>query len=244
MEVKTTTRVRVAPRTARFRPVLAGSRPGAGFRCSDLGRPTGRRATNYNPAMVAGLILAAGRSTRMGRSKALLMTPDGVTFVVRLLHALSSGGVDAPLVVVRSADAELQRQVESVGARFVVNADADEGGQLSSLLAGLHKADRPGIRGLMVTPVDAPMVTAETISTLIGVFSNTRASIVRPRYQGRNGHPVIFPRELFDDLRHANPATGATAVVRAHESANVNVDVDDAGVIADIDTPEDYAKLQ
>jgi molybdenum cofactor cytidylyltransferase len=210
----------------------------------DLTRPTCNRPTNYNPAMVAGLILAAGRSTRMGRSKALLMTPDGMTFVVRLLRALSSGGVDAPIVVVRSDDAELQREVESDGARFVVNPDADKGGQLSSLLAGLQKTDRPGIRGLMVTPVDAPMVTPETISTLVDVFNNTPASIVRPRYQGRHGHPVIFPRELFDDLRHASPATGAKAVVRAHESAVVNVDVDDPGVIADIDTPEDYAKLQ
>ncbi len=193
--------------------------------------------------MVAGIILAAGRSTRMGRSKALLVTPGGISFVARLIHALAGGGVDGPIVVGRSDDAELQREVDSAGARFVTNPDADAGGQLSSLLAGLHKADRPGIRGLMVTPVDAPMVTPETVSRLIGVFSNTSAPIVRPRYQGRNGHPVIFSRELFDDLRHASPATGAKAVLRAHEDGIVNVDVDDAGVIADIDTPEDYAKL-
>ena len=99
--------------------------------------------------MVAGIILAGGRSTRMGRSKALLRTPDGVTFVGRLIHVLSSGGVDGPLVVGRSDDAELQHAVDSAGARFVVNPAADEGGQLSSLLAGLHKADRPGVRALM-----------------------------------------------------------------------------------------------
>jgi molybdenum cofactor cytidylyltransferase len=194
--------------------------------------------------MVAGIILAGGRSTRMGRSKALLTTPDGVTFVGRLIRALSGGGVDGPLVVGRSDDAELQREVDSAGARFVVNPDADEGGQLSSLLAGLHKADRPGVRALMVTPVDAPMVTPETVSRLIDVFRQTSASIVRPRYQGRNGHPVIFSRELFDDLRHASPASGAKAVLRAHENGIMNVDVDDPGVIGDIDTPADYEKLQ
>jgi molybdenum cofactor cytidylyltransferase len=193
--------------------------------------------------MVAGIILAAGRSTRMGRPKALLMTADGVTFVARLIHVLSGGGVDGPLVVGRSDDAELQREVDSAGARFVTNPDADAGGQLSSLLSGLHKADRPGIRGLMVTPVDAPMVTPETVSRLIEVFKNTSAPIVRPRYQGRNGHPVIFSRELFDDLRHASPATGAKAVLRAHENGIINVDVDDPGVVADIDTPDDYKNL-
>lgn len=193
--------------------------------------------------MVAGIILAAGRSTRMGRSKAMLMTPDGMTFVARLLQALAGGGVDAPLVVGRPDDTELQREVDSAGARFVMNPDADGGGQLSSLLAGLRKADRPGIRALMVTPVDAPMVRSETVSRLIAVFRDTSGSIVRPRYQGRHGHPVIFSRELFEDLRHASPATGAKAVLRAHENAIINVDVDDPGVIADIDTPEDYAKL-
>jgi len=193
--------------------------------------------------MVAGIILAAGRSTRMGRSKAMLVTPDGMTFVARLLQALAGGGVDAPLVVGRPDDDELQREVDAAGARFVMNPDADAGGQLSSLLAGLHKADRPGIRALMVTPVDAPMVTSETVSRLIAVFRETSGSIVRPRYRGRNGHPVIFSRGLFDELRHASPATGAKAVLRAHEHAIINVDVDDPGVIADIDTPEDYAKL-
>ena len=200
-------------------------------------------ATNYNPAMVAGIILAAGRSTRMGRSKALLMAPDGLTFVARLIQTLSRGGVDAPLVVGRSDDDLLLSAVESVGARFVINADADDGGQLSSLLAGLHKADRPGVRGLMITPVDAPMVTPETVSRLIAVFEDTAGLIVRARYHGRNGHPVIFSRALFDELRHANPQSGAKAVLRAHQDAIIEVDVDDPGVVADIDTPEDYQKL-
>jgi len=200
-------------------------------------------ATNYNPAMVAGIILAAGRSTRMGRSKALLLAPDGLTFVARLIHTLSRGGVDAPLVVGRSDDDLLLSAVESAGARFVINADADDGGQLSSLLAGLHKADRPGVRGLMITPVDAPMVTPETVSRLIAVFEDTAGLIVRARYHGRNGHPVIFSRALFDELRHANPQSGAKAVLRAHQDAIIEVDVDDPGVVADIDTPEDYQKL-
>lgn len=204
-----------------------------------------RSAPRYNPRVVAGVILAAGRSTRMGRSKALLIAPDGRTFVARLAETLSEGGVDAPLVVGRHDDDPLRSEVETIGCgvRFVVNADADEGGQLSSLLAGLRKADRPGVRGLMVVPVDAPMVTADTVARLIAVFNSTGAAIVRARHHGWNGHPVVFSRETFDELRHADPDVGAKAVVRAYQGALVNVDVEDAGVIGDVDTPEDYREL-
>jgi molybdenum cofactor cytidylyltransferase len=195
--------------------------------------------------MVAGIILAAGRSTRMGTSKALLIAPDGRTFVARLAETLCEGGVDAPLVVGRADDDPLRAEVETIGCGvgFVVNADADQGGQLSSLLAGLREADRPGVRALMVVPVDAPMVTADTVATLIAAFSSTGASIVRARHHGWNGHPVIFSRAMFDELRRADPEVGAKAVVRAHKGATVYVDVDDAGVVGDVDTPEDYRKL-
>jgi molybdenum cofactor cytidylyltransferase len=195
--------------------------------------------------MIAGIILAGGRSTRMGRSKALLPAPNGRTFVACLVDALTRGGINAPFVVGRPDDDGLKAAVESLEppARWVENPDADAGGQLSSVLAGLRKADCPGVRGVMVVPVDAPMVAAETVSTLIATILATGAPIVRARYQGRNGHPVIFSRVVFDELRRADPALGAKAVLRAHERAIVNVDVDDAGVAADIDTPEDYDRM-
>jgi molybdenum cofactor cytidylyltransferase len=181
----------------------------------------------------------------MGRSKPLLTAPGGLTFVARLVNTLIAGGVDAPLVVGRSDDDALRTEVESLGsrARWIENPEADAGGQLSSLLCALRKADRPGIRALMVVPVDAPMVTVATVATLIRVFNTTGAPIVRPRYQGRHGHPVVFSRAVFDELRRADLAVGAKAVLRNHQDAIANVDVDDAGVAGDVDTPEDYEKL-
>jgi molybdenum cofactor cytidylyltransferase len=195
--------------------------------------------------MIAGVILAAGRSTRMGRPKALLLAPCGRTFVTRLVDTLNEGGIDGPFVVGRPDDEQLKAAVESLDSRgrWVENPDADSGGQLSSLLAGLRKADRPGVRALMVVPVDAPLVAPATVSKLIGVFTATGAAIVRPRYRGRNGHPVVFSRAVFEQLRHADPTLGAKAVLRAHEHEIVNVDVDDPGVPGDVDTPEDYEKL-
>jgi molybdenum cofactor cytidylyltransferase len=182
----------------------------------------------------------------MGQSKALLTCPDGRTFVRALAGALRDGGIDDPLIVGRADDDGLRLEVEAIGhgARLVINQDPDRGGQLSSLVAGLREADRPGIRALMVVPVDAPLVTSDTVATLIAAFSATGAAIVRARFQGRNGHPVIFSRAVFDQLRRADPHVGAKAVLRAHADTIVNVDVEDSAVVGDVDTPEDYRRLR
>jgi CTP:molybdopterin cytidylyltransferase MocA len=193
--------------------------------------------------MVAGVILAAGRSARMGRSKSLLTCADGRTFVHALADALRRGGADPIAVVGRPDDEALREEVAGMAPplRLVINEEADRGGQLSSLLAGLRDADRPAVRGLLVVPVDAPLITAATVAALVQVFNATGPPIVRARHGGRNGHPVIFSRALFDELRAADPQLGARAVLRAHAETIRNVDVeDDPGVLGDIDTPEDY----
>lgn len=135
-------------------------------------------------------------------------------------------------------------EVESAGTgvRFVVNAHAEEG-QLSSVIAGLNAADRPGVHAVIVTPVDTPLILPATVSALLTTFATRRPLIVRATYQGRHGHPVIFGRGAFDALRRADRAIGAKAVVRAHASSLVDVEVDDPGVLHDIDGPDDYARV-
>lgn len=181
----------------------------------------------------------------MGRPKALLPCgPGEITFVRRLALALAEGGVDGVLVVGRLGDAALLAEVDDfpMPARFVENPDT-EAGQLSSLLAGLAAVDRPGVRGLLVTPVDAPLIEAATVAALLDWLRSTGAPIVRATYEGRHGHPVIFGRAVFDDLRHADPSLGARAVVRAYAGRVVDVAVNDPGVLGDVDTPENYRTL-
>jgi CTP:molybdopterin cytidylyltransferase MocA len=191
------------------------------------------------------VILAAGQSSRMGQPKALLLTgPGGPSFVRRLAAALLEGGVADVIVVGRPDDRALEAEVQSIGTgvRFVVNAHADMG-QLSSVIAGVNAADRPGVHGVLVTPVDTPLVLPGTVRALLTAFASTRAAIVRATYQGQHGHPVIFGRSVFDALRHADPAVGAKAVVRAHASDLIDLEVDDPGVLHDIDGPDDYARV-
>ena len=78
---------------------------------------------------------------------------------------------------------------------------------------------------------------------LLAEFAAHRDAIVRAAFGGRHGHPVIFARKYFDELRHADPAAGAKAVVHAHADAVLNIEANDPGVVDDIDGPDDYARL-
>jgi len=179
----------------------------------------------------------------MGRSKALLPCGDaGITFVASVILALREGGVDDVLVVGRAGDDALRLEVETAGGRFVENPRPDDG-QLSSLVAGLNVTDHPGVRGVLVTPVDVPLISSRTVAALVDAFNAASAPVVRASHRGRHGHPVIFSRAVFGDLRRADASVGARAVVHAHAGAVIDVEVDDAAVVLDVDTPNDYERL-
>jgi molybdenum cofactor cytidylyltransferase len=205
--------------------------------CHCHGRDSNTVAAMPMPAVV----LAAGRSTRMGRPKALLpATRAGETFIERLVGTLIAGGVD-DVVVVAGEFAPAMRTRLGFRARVVVNDNVDRG-QLSSILVGLDVVDHPGVLAVMIAPVDQPLVSETTVRALAEAWRRSRAPIVRPVQEGRHGHPVIFDRAVFDELRAADLSTGARAVVQAHAENLVEIAVDDDGAFADIDTPADYER--
>jgi molybdenum cofactor cytidylyltransferase len=194
--------------------------------------------------VIAALILAAGRSSRMGRAKALLPAGPGETFLSKLTRAMRDGGADYTLVIGRPEASDVRAEVEKPGggARFIVNPDPDRG-QLSSLIAGLDAASDSGTQAVLVALVDMPLVRAETVARVLQVFAATGAPIVRASFEGRHGHPVVFARSLFDELRRADPAIGAKDVLRAHAHEIVDVAVADVGAVEDVDVPEDYVRV-
>jgi molybdenum cofactor cytidylyltransferase len=205
-------------------------------------RPAG---VDENDTMVPAIILAAGASSRMGRPKALLPDASGTPFVARLARALLDGGAEDLIVVVAPSTGHRIGEAlaaAGVAARLAVNADPSRG-QLSSILTGLAVADHPGVQAVLVHLVDQPFVDPDTVRKVLAAHRASRAPVVRPRIGDRHGHPVLFDRRVFEELRRVDPAVGARAVVRAHLADAVAVVVADQGAIADIDTPEDYERI-
>ena len=195
--------------------------------------------------MIAAVVLAAGKSTRMGgSSKALLPVDERDIFISKVVSTFRDAGVDEVVVVLghQANDVAEALRARGVVARVMVNARF-ELGQLSSVLTGLDAIDRPEVDAMLLTLVDVPLVRRETVRAVIDRYRTTGAPIVRPVHAAQHGHPVMIDRSLFDVLRRADPAVGAKAVIRAHVTPAGEVEIDDSGAFVDVDTPADYAEL-
>lgn len=195
--------------------------------------------------MIPAIVLAAGKSSRMGRAKATLPLEGGETFLTRIVRTFGAAGVDDVVIVVgHDANAIVDEFSRSaLTARFVENPEYERG-QLSSLLVGLRAIDRPGVSAALVTLVDVPLVSADTVRAVVDRYRRTRAPIVRPVRGDEHGHPVLIARSLFDAIRGADPHGGAKGIVRAHASPAGDVEVVDDGAFADVDTPEEYERIK
>ena len=189
---------------------------------------------------VAGVVLAAGRSARMGRTKALLPV-GGETFVQRVARTLADAGA-SPVLVVVAADtaAEIGRSIDC-DARIVVNPRPDRG-QLSSLQEGLSAVPESA-KAVLITPVDLPLVRRATIELLLQTWRAREASVVRPVRTGRHGHPVLVARGVIEALRAAGADATARTVMQAFAADTVDVPVEDEGAFVDIDTREEYLRV-
>ena len=198
----------------------------------------------YHVAVIPAIVLAAGKSTRMGRSKANLPLEGGETFLSHIVRTFRDAGVDDVVVVVGHEQDAIMDAFSRTdrGARFVANPEY-ESGQLSSLLSGLRVVDRPGVVAALVTLVDVPLVTPATVRAVVNRYLQTHAPVVRPVRGDQHGHPVLIDRSLFEAIRRADPRSGAKPVVRAHASTAGDVPVEDEGAFLDIDTVDQYQRL-
>jgi len=186
---------------------------------------------------VPAVIPAAGRSQRMGTSKALL-DAGGMSFLARILSSLREGGAGPLLVVVREMEGPLAREARNHGGEAILNPDPSSG-PVSSLQAGIRflPDDAPAV---LFSPVDHPLFSPATVLALIRGFAESRAPLVVPAFEGWRGHPVLFSRDLFPELLEKDLDEGARTVVRRYLHDRLQLSVEDSGILADIDTIEDY----
>jgi CTP:molybdopterin cytidylyltransferase MocA len=175
----------------------------------------------------------------MGYPKPLLRLGSR-TFIEILVSAMLPSV--ARLIVVVGAHASAVRRAVSFDPRVAVVENPDYlRGQLSSIKAALARV-RPDAAGVLIHLADHPMVRADTFAAVIDGYRRSGGRIAIARYQGRRGHPVLFARELFGELAAAPEDQGARVVVATDPARVTYVDVDDAGVVTDLDTPEDLER--
>jgi molybdenum cofactor cytidylyltransferase len=191
---------------------------------------------------IAGLVLAAGESTRMGRDKALLAY-RGRNFLETIVATLREAGIERVVVVLGHHAEEIRRASDLRGTEIVVNPNYSLG-QTSSLQAGIKALGDARLEAIMLCLVDHPAVKPETVRRLVEVFEKTPAPVVIPTFQNRRGHPVVIARALFKELLSLGTQEGANTVIRKYQGATRFVEVEDHSVLVDVDDQESYRKLE
>ena len=190
---------------------------------------------------IAGVVLAAGTSTRMGRNK-LFLELEGKPLVRHVIERAARAGFD-PLIVVLGHEADLvRRPLEGIAYQPVMNPDYERGVN-SSLRAGIRAAAETGVDAAVVVLADMPFVTTEMMTMLIGRYRGGDAPLVVSDYGGVNAPPILYDRSLFGELAVSEGQGCGKHVVKKHrhEAAFVAWPVE---ALADLDVPEDYDRMK
>jgi len=190
--------------------------------------------------MITGILLAAGRSTRMGQPKLLL--PWGrVQLVQHVAQTALRSALDHLIVVTGHRAEHVEAALAGLPVTPVHNA-AFLDGQSTSVRAGIAALDA-NVEAAMVLLADQPLLQPSTIDALIAEYHQHQPLIVAPQYHGQRGNPVLFDRTLFSELGALQGDQGARPVLQAHRQQMHLVDVADEGVLLDLDTPDNYQQL-
>lgn len=191
--------------------------------------------------MICGIVLAAGRSRRMGEPKAFLRVGQS-SFLEHAVRVLSEGGCELVIVVTGPlGDPHARRTAEEAAvldAGIAVNPDPHSE-QADSLRIALFSLP-PECEAVVVAPVDVPDVSGALVRAVIQAWRATDAPVAVPARAGRHGHPVLFARRVFGELMRSELPEGARTVVHAHGHDLAAVEVD--ALPADVDTPDDYRR--
>lgn len=186
---------------------------------------------------IAAVILAAGMATRMGSVKQLL--PWGKSTILgSTIDLYAKANVDKIIVVVGYYAPEIMKALHNKPVKWVINKEF-QSGMASSLQAGikaLDKEDEVCLLGLG----DTPLLRYKTINQIIEAHQFHQAQIVVPYYGEQSGHPILVTSQLFSELLKVRGDVGARFVIKAHNKSVFRLEVDDEGVIIDLDTQESY----
>ena len=191
---------------------------------------------------LAAIVLAAGSSSRMGRPKQVLPVA-GKSLVRRAAEAAVESSAATTVVVTGAAHELVEQELHDLPLRLVHNP-AYEQGMSTSLRTGLEVvAPDRDVQAVVVLLADQPFVDASIVDALIDCYEQGQPRVVRPRYGGQPGNPVLWDRSLFDALAAQTGDQGGRSLLQQHADEIAWVDLPDARLQFDVDTPEAYASL-
>lgn len=187
------------------------------------------------------VIVAAGRSRRMGTSKPLLPLGEE-TVVERTIRNFKEAGVENITVVTGYRGEEVQQKAAHMSVKFVHNAAYADTDMLASVCLGIA-ALKKDTKGVLVCPADVPLISPQTIENVLECMEEGDCKIVVPTWQGEMGRPPLFSREAAVKLTEWKQTGGLRKFLEDHQEACRFLPVEDAMICQDMDTPEDYEKV-
>ena len=200
--------------------------------------------------MINAIVLAAGRSKRMGKLKPLLRfvysaeaTPpregrNDQTFLEHIISVLRNSDVDRITVVLGAGADKIKQSADLSGTNIVINKDYQKG-QLSSLIAGI-KENPKDTEAILLCLVDNPFIIEDVINKIVHTFKETNSPIIVPVFDKKRGHPTLFSKSLFGELLNAPQDKGARHVLYSNEDKVFELEVSDRGILIGINTEDDY----
>jgi molybdenum cofactor cytidylyltransferase len=190
--------------------------------------------------MISAIVLAAGRSRRMGTQK-LLLPFQGTTLIGRVVDELSRSPLDQILVVVGRDGEHIAKAIPGPRVQFVTNPN-DEAEMLSSVRCGLQALPAEA-SAVLVALGDQPGVTANVVRELVSAFHARKRGIVVPTHNGRRGHPLLFAAHYRHEILTKYEGCGLRGLLDAHPDDIFELEVASTGVLDDVDIPEDYQRV-
>jgi xanthine dehydrogenase accessory factor len=189
--------------------------------------------------IVDSIVLAAGKSTRMGEQK-LLMPYKGKTMIATVAGKISGTNSHQTFVVTGNNSLEMKEALRDYEVTLVKNDNFEEG-MLSSVQTGVG-ATKPETDGMLILLGDQPMVSETVINRLISVFQKTEKGLLIPVFRGKRGHPVLISAKYKNELKSLHPEIGLRELFLNHPEDVLEIEAETGDVLKDIDTQEDYVR--
>jgi molybdenum cofactor cytidylyltransferase len=192
--------------------------------------------------MIGAVVLAAGRSQRMGQPKLILPWGD-TTIIGRVVSVLATAQIDEIVVVTGGAQIAVEKILRDTPARTVFNPDYANGEMSSTLKVGL-RAFLEKVEAALIVLGDQPQIELGVVQSVLEVYRQEAALLVVPSYQMRRGHPWIVARTFWPEIDQISPPKTLRDFLNQHQPETRFVNVNNASILQDLDMPQDYQRFR